>query len=666
MKRLCFILFIFVILLQPVLAESIETTVILKMQDHPRLWVGKEDLQALRGKIESPKLQLAAEKVIKDANWILQQELIQENEESSYQAKTRAIASRLKNLTLAWVITGKMEYRKAAMLNLKNMMQWNQISCEARKGMPHDPLWYFCLSAGEHCADVALMYDLFKPDLNEEEKKIFNDVIDRFYLKAALRAKDRNPWWAHKEWSNWNAVCSGGIGMLALAFYDERPEARELIPFVEESLSQYFKSYIKNGGGNHEGTGYWNYGMHYAMRYLLSWERATGKKHPAFSIPEIGKSLHFPLDFTKINFGDNDGWHPSGFFFMMAERTKQNNAALRAAHHVYGSLNKPSVKTNNLTEPKKKQKPKKPRTKFSRVYAPDWLYAIKYIPSETVMKDMEIERQNKKQPLARVYNGLGWGALADDSVFPNIRLAVRGGSNKVTGHGHIDVMSFKCRIGNQTIIEDQKGGGYSPVTFTQRGHHVYSRSPAAKSSLFVHGLPPMEDGEAKSIVAVSGNNLQGIRLDGTGLYLKRWRRDFIGRLFLMVDQSYFLIIDASQAGGSRKNLEARFHTYGKPEIHKDWVTIRKGDETLTASFASLGKTKLIHAFGMPETGQNATKMLRWLGSSSVLATALNPGNEKLELKLQKISQGYSIKISGNNIKDRLITVTDKLHVIGSY
>ena len=335
----------------------------LQLKNHPRLWVGEEDIAVLKKKFDSPTLQNSVSKVIKDADWLLTSKLINENDGNTYQSKTRAIASRLKNLTLAWVITEKSEYRDAAMLNLKNMMGWNQISCEARLGMPHEPLKYFCLSAGEHSADIALMYDLFKADITAEEKKVFDDVINRFYMKAALRAKEHKPWWANKEWSNWNAVCSGGIGLLALAFYEDHPRAKELLPFVEESLSHYFKSYIKNGGGNHEGTGYWNYGMHYAIRYLLSWERATGKKHPAFNIKELGQSLHFPVDFTRISFGDNDGWHPGGFYFMMADRMNQKEPSLRAAKYIYGSSLKPNnaIKINT----KKNKKAPKPKTIFS-------------------------------------------------------------------------------------------------------------------------------------------------------------------------------------------------------------------------------------------------------------------------------------------------------------
>mgnify|MGYP006421023813 CR=1 FL=1 len=621
----------------------------LKLKPHPRLWVSQEDLDRLRGEMDSPILKEKIAVVIQDAEWAATANLIQENEVPSYQAGTRAIASRLKNLTMAWVLTGESRYRKAAMANLKNMMNWNQVSCEARRGMPHDPLMYFCLSAGEHSADIALMYDLFYQDITAEEKQVFVDVLKRFYLTASLRAKSSPPWWANKEWSNWNGVCSGGIGQLALAFYDDLPEARALIPFVEESLAQYFKSYITNGGGNHEGTGYWNYGMHYAIRYLLSWEQATGKRHPSFDIPEIRKSLDFPVDFTGISFGDNDGWHPGGFFFKMAERTGNVDAAKRAAVFVY----------------RKVARNPKPKVHLSACSAPDYLYAIRSIPSQGSMEELREVRSKTRLPLARVYDGLGWGILGDDSIFPKLRLAVRGGSNEVRGHGHIDVMSFKLAIHGKRLIEDQRGGGYTPVTFTDRGHHVYSRSAVAKSGLFVHGLSPMEDGKTRSTSVLSGDDWKAIRLDGTGIYLPRWRRSFIGRLFMMIDQSYFIIIDASRAGsGHNKGLESRFHTYGQLEVEKNKAVFSRGGEKVTATFASLGRGRLFRSTGTPEHFGRPTKILRWLGNSDLQVTVLNPGEENLDVDLKKIKAGVSIFVSGNQLR-REIHVNSLLQVLHS-
>jgi len=602
------------------------------LKAHPRLWVPAETILNLKDKLHSSYMRSAAARILADADWLVDLKPIAQNEVGTNQQGTRLIASHLKCLTSAYVLTREPKYREAAMRHLANILTWRQISCEANVNTPADNPMFFCLSYGEHAADIALMYDVFRPGITPAEQKVFFDVLDRFYLSQALRAYANPPWWVNKSWSNWNGVCAGGMGMLALAFYDDRPEVRQLIPFVETSLAHYFQSYIENGGGNHEGTGYWNYGMHYAVRYLLSYEQATGRKHPAFDIPELGKSLHFPVDFTGINFGDNDGWGPTGFFFMMAARVNQPDAAMRAATFLMSDVPPaPDPAT---------------RSRLSPATSADILYAADTIPSAEAMTALKAERMEKKQPMARVYEGLGWGVLMDDSAFPTLRLSARGGSSRITGHGHMDLLSFKCAVNGQPMIEDQRGSMPS-VAFTGRGHHLYSRSSAAKSTLFVDGLGCAEDVACKATEIVQGEGLLGIRIDAGGVFTPYWRRVFVGRLFLLVDNAYWLVVDTAPGHA----IESRFHTYAELETGDDWAVLRKGGEQLAMTFASLGQSIMQRASGMPENTAEQTKIIRWLSTQrspeSLHVTALNPGSEKLSLKVSKDMAGFAIEITGS-------------------
>lgn len=614
-------------------------------KSYPRLWVSPDTALHLKDKLTTPFLQSQAKRVLQDADWLVDAKPIAEGEARSYQQGTRTISSQLRCLTTAWTLTREPKYRAAAIRHLKNLKTWNQVSCEATFGMPYEHQIFFCLSYGEHAADIGIMYDLFRPDITPEEQNVFFDVIDRFYLKEALRSLEHPPWWANKSWSNWNGVCAGGMGILALAFYDDRPECRKLIPFVEKSLGEYFKSYIKNGGGNHEGTGYWNYGMNYAMRYLLSWENATGQKHPAFTIKELGDSLNFPLDFTGITFGDNDGWHPSGFFFMLAKRLDQPEAALRAAKYL----------------PERIESRPADMKRLSRVATGDILYGADFIPTTEEMEQVKAAHGQQKQPVARVYEGLGWAALADDSVFPSLRLSARGGSSEITGHGHIDLLSFKCMVNGQRMIESQKGGGYNSVTFTSYGHYLYSRSPAAQSTLFVDGLECRENAVCDETEVVKNGDILGIRIDGSNVYLPRWRRGFIGRLFLMVENRYWLVIDSAPG----HSMESRFHTYADNERGSDWVILNRGDEQLTMTFATLGGGVMQESRGMPSSPREQTTIFRWMSQktsrTSLQVTALNPGEEKLTLALNKEKgDGFSIQISGPDGYQRTVRLTRTL------
>lgn len=641
-----YILFgLFLISVSTLLFADDNKPTVLTLKPSPRLWVTKDTLLNLKDKLHTPEMKAYAKKIIEDADLLVKAEPIGPGETRTNQHGTRLIASHLQCLTAAWALTRDQKYRKAAIKHLKNILNWNQISCEANSKTPAERKMFFCLSYGEHAADIALMYDFFRQDITPEEQKVFFDVLDKFYLKEALRAQKRPPWWANKEWSNWNGVCAGGMGMLALAFYDDRPECRVLIPFVEKSLGEYFKSFIKSGGGCHEGTGYWNYGMHYAMRYILSWENATGKKHPILEIEELKKTLHFPMDFTGITFGDNDGWHPTGMFFLLAKRLNEPSAALRAAAFLPGYF----------------ERKMKDRTRLSRVALGDNLYAGDAIPSSEEMEKLKKSHSEKKDPVARVYDGLGWGSLADDSAFPSLRLSARGGSSKIAGHGHMDLLSFKCSLNGEKMICDQKGGGYSSVTFGGLGHELYSRSAASKSTIFVDGLPFRPNSECNKTEVVNGNGLLGIRIDGSRIFHSR--RGFIGRLFLMVENRYWLIIDTA----SGHSLESRFHTYADFTRGNDWLSLKSGKEQLMITFASLGGGGMQESRGMPTNLTDQSFIFRWMSSkrkTTVHVTALNPGSEKLGVEIINGKNGeLSINVTGQNDYKRTIKLSSKLELV---
>lgn len=628
----------------------------LSLKKSPRLYVDETVIANLKEHIHGEYLSAMAKKVISDANILVKSPCLSEGEAKTYQMGTRALDSQLACLTTAWSLTKKAKYREAALRHLGNLMNWTHISCEARFNTPKDHEFFFCLSYGEHAATIGFMYDVFREDMSEKERKIFFEVLDRFYMKAALKALKSPPWWANKEWSNWNGVCAGGMGIMALALYDDHPDAPKLIPFVEKSLAEYFNSYVKNGGGNHEGTGYWNYGMNYSMRYLLSWENATGKKHPAFKIPELAKSLYFPLDFTGITFGDNDGWGPTPFFFLVARRLNQPQAASAAATY-FGSEKKD----------KRSERLAIKETQLRFYGRGDLLYVSNAIPTDDEMARLKVKHEKKPEPVARVYDGLGWAALADDIAYPKMRLAARGGSSEISGHGMIDLLSFRCRVNGELMITDQPQSGYLAPTFTKRGIDLYERSPASKSTLFVDGLGCHTNMTCDVTEVVEKKGILGIRIDGSHIYLPRWKDIFIGRLFLMIENSYWLIVDRlfSPNPADGHYIEARFHTLAKDGHGKDWVSLKSGKEKMKMSFSSLGKGVMRQSQGMPSAPNvPQSDILRWMSVDAspdlMLVTAMNPGAKKLGLEVTKAGEEYLIKVMNPKGKNRSIRLKSDL------
>ena len=613
----------------------------------PRLYVSPDTMENLANHLHTPYLQDLSKRVVRRANTLVKTPAIREGECRTYQVGTRTICHYAEVLTAAWVLTKKQKYRDAAMRHMGTISNWNQISCEANSLSPTDKILPFCLSYGELCTVAGLMYDLFRSDMTDKERKQFDAIWDTFLLRAAMNCLEKPHWWVNKSWSNWNGVCAGGMGIMALAIAHDRPEAQKLIPFVETSLGEYFKSYVENGGGCHEGTGYWNYGMNYAMRYVLSWENATGNQHAALDIPEIGQSLNFPLDFTGISFGDNDGWHPTAFYFLLAKRLGLTSEAMHAA--VY------------LTHDPKKF-PKKHKL------AVDILYAASAIPTQESIDKLRAVHAKKKSPVARVYQGMDWGALSDDEAFPALRMAVRGGSSKISGHGMLDLLSFRCRVHDELMITDQQDGSYMPSTFSKRGTELYGRSAASKSTLFVDGLGCHGAATCDRTEVVNSTHWLGIRIDGSHIYLPRWKEVFIGRLILLVDKSYWLVIDRLQGKNVEDKhwIESRFHTTAESSAGRNHVRLISGKQRMQMTFATLQDSTLLQATGTPSQPHiQPTQIYRLMSKApsadQLHVTALMPGSRKAKLAIARTkTDGFQITVTDPSGKNRRIKLTSDL------
>lgn len=621
----------------------------LKLKKHPRLFMPADMAAYLQDNLDNPFIKQEAEKVLADANRLVKQKPIRwDDVKGPLYPISQRIASQVENLVGAWALTRDPRYRKAAFKRVKALTEFTHISCEAHKNRPADKEDFFCLAYGWHAVAIGYMHDLFQPNLTDEEDAIIMGFLDKHLMKRAVRCLEQPPWWANKEWSNWNGVCTGGMGVMALSFYDRLPEARKLIPFVEKSLDAYLRSYITNGGGCPEGTGYYNYGMQFAIPYLHCWESATGRNHPALKIKELGRSLFFPMDFHRITFGDNDGWGPTGYHFWLAERMDQPMAALKAASY---------LNVDSEAAPERK-------SRSDGANRGTLLYVAKDVPTPADVEKFRKQQEKKKKPVARVYKGMAWGMIADDEAFPALRMTVRGNTTARAGHASQDQFSFKCMVNGERMISDQHDR--PGVSFTKRGNDVYGRSAASKSGLFVEGLGCDLRMDTDTTEVVEREGITGIRVEGARCYLIRWQNAFIGRLFLLVDGKYWLVIDRQSAGDNC--MEARFHTFAESRYGRDWARLKSGNERLTMSFASLDKAILQTSSGMPTYAVEQSTIFRWITSErkndNVLVTALNPGNQRVKLMLRRETEGnVAVEVSEPQGKTRLIRVNKQLRIV---
>ena len=84
------------------------------------------------------------------------------------------------------------------------------------------------------------------------------------------------------------------------------------------------------------------------------------------------------------------------------------------------------------------------------------------------------------------------------------------------------------------------------------------------------------------------------------------------------------------------------------------------------TFGSLSNSEIQESLGMPTTPAKQTQIFRWMSpknGGALHVTAMNPGSEKLGLKLSKDKDGgFTIEVTGADGYKRTVKVTNNLEL----
>ncbi len=271
---------------------------------HPRLFVSQDQIdrmvkgRGLEYEADYAAVAAAADMGVRDSDHPLQKE--------SALGRSFSMLGRLLSLSVQWHRTGDRRYLEAAVRNIEAMASWMPPEAEIQ-------LWQ-----GQQIGAVAMTYDLLYNDLTPDQRTRVvafarGHCIEPFRRVTGDRENpmvqgEHGTWWQGVI-SNWNPVCVCGAGMLALAMYEDLPEAQTVVDRVQNSLQPVFDYLQKTEGGWVEGLDYWNWTVHYMSVFMISYERSTGRDHPGFRSTGFGQTLLFGMHFVPYDeacgFGDN-------------------------------------------------------------------------------------------------------------------------------------------------------------------------------------------------------------------------------------------------------------------------------------------------------------------------------------------------------------------------
>jgi hypothetical protein len=266
--------------------------------------------------------------------------------------------------------------------------------------------------------------------------------------------------------------------------------------------------------------------------------------------------------------------------------------------------------------------------------------------------------------VVKLYRGLDWGVLADRMPGPRMYLAVRGGTTEVP-HGHHDLLSFHCVVGDEAMIPNVTPAEYLDTTFTARRYELPEMNPASKNTILVNGLGIAGGSRVRSSVVRVGG-LPGIRMDATaamGLSRDGPAADFCGRLFLLVNGMGFLIVDRIELPHFGR-VESRMHTFAQVSRLKRGARLTGDRHRLCVAYACDVPSALFTAQMAPTTPGEGATVLRWCtterGEKRVtIATFLSPGAAAARVQLVEQDGRLRIEVARGG-RRRRVTLTWRL------
>lgn len=387
----------------------------------------RDDLEALRDRINDAPYDVYYERLLSRCALILESSPATEMNWQSAWANgrwnaaltaARGIQGRILDLVIADAIDRNSAYRSRAVEELRNLATWSMWSDPSRPNMPVD------LCTAEAAVTAVVGMDWLWDDLTSADReRLMQGVQTRVIEPYLALVQAKPPVWWYSAVNHWNAVINSACGMAGLALGDENPQAQNVYDLSRAGLEHFFNDLGRDGGWD-EGTGYWGY----AVRSVLLLGEACSRVLDDQSIIHhrgMEATGLFPLYFTPNG-------HPASFGDL-------------ATLPVYGTL--------YLLD-----------RYFNRQELTWWLdtYADTHDVSTFGWSQaglaMLMRSPNGQIPVpdlepVKVFNQIGWGALADAWPRPRFYAALKTGDLGVS-HSQRDMNSIQLQVDGEMLLVD--------------------------------------------------------------------------------------------------------------------------------------------------------------------------------------------------------------------
>lgn len=271
---------------------------------HPRLLIKKDELAQYKSRIETnPELRAILNSVLVSANQYFEKEPVKwELAADGFRlfSACDAVKIRLLDLCTVYLLTGDEKYAQRAWLEIENALSWKDWNVTVH-----------FLDSGEIGPGIAFAYDVLYDYLTYEQKAFIRQKVTEHYLDFCVGVYTGNsnysPMRPKHTQSNWGAVTSASMLMVALTFMDEEPEDSiftQKCKYIAANALQTFEhlaTTIAPDGQRDEGMGYFEYVQQHFAWCLESCDNVLGKDYEFLSSNGLLQFTHYLMYMSTNN-----------------------------------------------------------------------------------------------------------------------------------------------------------------------------------------------------------------------------------------------------------------------------------------------------------------------------------------------------------------------------
>ena len=421
------------------------------------LLASREELSALRERISQAPFDAFYDRLVRRCSLILEAAPVTEQQWrmewdrgrwGSALAAARTTQGRLFDLLIAHHIEPNTAYRDRAIEELRNLARWSQWVDPCYNHVPAD----LCTAEAGVAAAVGL--DWLWEDLTEADRLRVIHAIRHKVVEPYNQAVADKAWW-YTCYHHWNAVVNSGCGLAAMALGDEEPAAEEAYHHARTGLASFFDA-LGHEGGWDEGTGFWGL----AMRYVLLLGEATTRCLDDQRILHrrgIDATGLFGVYFTPnghaASFGDEAGVPLYGTFYLLTKHFGVREVTWWLDTYAFHS----DVSTSGYSA-----------AGLAMLFRPP---------------DAETNGPGDLKPV-KVFNEIGWAAVADRWPRPHAYVAVKTGDLSAN-LSQRDMNSLQLQVDGEMLLTDVGNAPASKAYLSEARGEFYEVQARAHNTIVV-------------------------------------------------------------------------------------------------------------------------------------------------------------------------------------